>query len=80
MAVEVLLQRLRGEGGRDIADIINAAAAAGGSISREEIYVLCDYRDDRMLRGITRPAARITANLQSEGILPPSVAPMMKSV
>lgn len=79
-AVEMLLQRLRGEGRRDLADIINAAAAAGGSISREEIYVLCDYRDDRKLRGITRPAARITADLQSEGILPSSVAPMMKSV
>jgi hypothetical protein len=33
-AVEMLLQRLRGEGRRDIADIINAAAAAEGSISR----------------------------------------------
>ena len=55
-------------------------AASGGSISRDEIYVLCDYSDDRMLRGITRPAARITADLQSEGVLPASVEPMMKSV
>lgn len=79
-AVEMLLQRLRGEGRRDLADVINAAASAGGSISREEIYALCDYRDDRKLRGITRPTARIAADLQSEGALPPSVAPMMRSV
>jgi hypothetical protein len=79
-AVDMLLQRLRGEGRRDLADVINAAAASGGSISRDEIYVLCDYSDDRMLRGITRPTARITADLQSEGVLPASVEPMMKSV
>jgi hypothetical protein len=79
-AVDLLLQRLRGEGRRDLADVITAAAAAGGTISREEIYVICGYSEDRMLRGITRPTARITASLQAEKILPASVTPIMKPV
>jgi hypothetical protein len=76
-AVDVLLQRLRAEGRRDLADVITAAAAAGGTIGRDEIYAVCGYRDDRMLRGITRPTARITTEMQSAKLLPPSVTPMM---
>lgn len=79
-AVDMLLQQLRGEGRRDLADVITAAASAGGTISREDIYTLCDYREDRMLRGITRPTARITGDLQAARVLPPSVTPMMKPV
>jgi len=79
-AVDTLLQRLRSEGRRDLADVINEAARQGGTISRDEVYALCDYRDDRMLRGITRPTARITADLQSEKILPASVTPMLTSL
>jgi hypothetical protein len=76
-AVDMLLQRLREEGRRDLADVITAAAAEGGTIEREQVYAVCGYRDDRMLRGITRPTARITAELQSLQLLPPSVTPMM---
>jgi hypothetical protein len=45
-----------------------------------KIYVICGYSEDRMLRGITRPTARITASLQAEKILPASVTPIMKPV
>ncbi|QLQ39644.1 PIN-like domain-containing protein [Micromonospora robiginosa] len=79
-AVDMLLQQLRGEGRRDLADVITAAASAGGTISRENIYTLCGYHEDRMLRGITRPTARITADLQAAKVLPPSVTPMMAPV
>lgn len=79
-AVDLLLQRLRAEGRRDLADLILAAAAQGGTIGRDEIYAVCGYRDDRMLRGITRPATRITAELQAAKLLPHSITPMMKSI
>ena len=58
--------------------MIREAAALGGTISREILYGLCGYDDERMLRGFTRPAARITADLQREGLLVDSVAPILK--
>ncbi|MFF3869747.1 PIN-like domain-containing protein [Micromonospora sp. NPDC001898] len=76
-ALDMLLQRLLAEGRRDLADVITTAAAEGGTIGRDEIYAVCGYQDDRMLRGITRPTARITADLQSSKLLPPSVTPML---
>jgi predicted nucleic acid-binding protein len=79
-AVNTLLERLRAEGRRDLADVINEAARLGGTIGRDDIYALCGYRDDRMLRGITRPTARMTADLQAEKVLPGSVTPMLRSL
>ena len=51
------------------ADVIHVAAARGGQISRDGIYQVCGYEDDRMLRGFTRPTARITVDLQRAGIV-----------
>jgi hypothetical protein len=79
-AVDKLLERLRGEGRRELADVIIEAARQGGTISRDAVYVLCGYRDDRMLRGFTRPTARITADLQAEKLMPASVTPMLTSL
>ena len=63
-----LLNRLDQEGW-DHGDVILAAAMNGGTIDRSEVYAICGYDDDRMLRGFTRPAARITATLQAEGMV-----------
>ncbi|GLZ00382.1 PIN-like domain-containing protein [Actinoplanes sp. NBRC 103695] len=79
-AVLMLLERLRGEGRRDLADVIVEAARRGGTIDRDHIYALGGYDEERMLRGITRPTARITADLQSEGELPDPVTPMLKAL
>ncbi|MET0492948.1 MAG: hypothetical protein ABW000_07425, partial [Actinoplanes sp.] len=43
-------------------------------------YRLCGYDDERMLRGFTRPTARITADLEREGLLPGPVTPMLISL
>ena len=67
-AVAELLRRLDAEG-REQADVIRAAAEHGGVITREEIYDIGGYAEERMLRGFTRPSARITRDLQSEGLL-----------
>lgn len=76
-AVGELLRRLDAEG-QVQADVIREAAVLGGTISREILYGLCGYDDERMLRGFTRPAARITTDLQREGLLPDPVTPVLK--
>ena len=76
-AVTELLRRLDMEG-QVQSDVIREAAALGGTISREIVYELCGYNDERMLRGFTRPAARITAELQAEGLLAEPVTPVLK--
>lgn len=78
-AVRELLRRLDREG-REQADVIRHAAAEGGSISREKIYEIGGYSDDRMLRGFTRPAARITRYLQDESLLDGGVEPALTPV
>ncbi len=70
--VVALLESLETEGWEQ-ALVIREAASHGGRIDREEIYDLCDYDDDRMLRGFTRPAARITRDLQEAGLVAPGV-------
>jgi hypothetical protein len=79
-AVDLLLQRLRSEGRNDLVEIITEAARQGGTISRDEIYAFGHYQGDRMLRGFTRPTARITADLQKAKVLPPYVTPMLTSL
>jgi hypothetical protein len=79
-AVDKLIERLQAEGRRDLVDVINEAARLGGTVSRDAVYALCGYSDDRLLRGFTRPTARITADLQAEKLLPASVTPMLTSL
>jgi PIN like domain len=76
-AVVELLNRLDAEG-QVQADVIREAAVLGGTISREILYQLCGYDDERMLRGFTRPAARITGDLQRAGLLAGHVTPVLK--
>ena len=78
-AVRELLKRLDGEG-REQADVIRFAATEGGLISREKIYEIAGYDEDRMLRGFTRPAARITRDLQGEGVLEDGVEPILAPI
>lgn len=75
-AVNELLRRLEAEG-REQAQVIRFAAANDGTIDRELLYSICDYPPDRMLRGFTRPTARITKELQVEGMLDEGITPML---
>lgn len=70
--VFALLERLEAEG-REHALVIREAAKRGGRIDREDVYDVCGYDDDRLLRGFTRPAARITRDLQEAGLVAPYV-------
>jgi len=72
VGVFALLERLEKEGWEH-AMVIREAAARGGRIDRDDIYAVCGYDDDRMLRGFTRPAARTTRDLQAIGLVAPNV-------
>jgi hypothetical protein len=77
--VAALLERLETEG-REQADVIRVAAVHGGAINREDVYAICGYEDDRMLRGFTLPTTRITRELQQDGIVPEGVDPVLTTV
>lgn len=70
--VAQLLERLDVEG-LEQADVIRAAARSGGTVDRRVVYEIGSYDDDRMLRGFTKPTARITRDLQAEGVVPEGV-------
>jgi len=78
-AVHELLRRLELENWVH-ARIIRAAARQGGVIDREQVYEIAGYDEDRMLRGFTRPTARITKALQDEGLLSEAVEPALTTV
>jgi len=71
-----LLERLDAQADVQAA-VIRSAAAAGGRISREDVYDIGEYSDERMLRGFTRPARRVTADLQAEGVVAEGVSPIL---
>jgi rRNA-processing protein FCF1 len=74
--VDALLKRLDAEG-REQADVIREAAVLGGVIDRDAVYEIGEYEGERMLRGYTRPTARITRDLQAEGLVAEGVDPML---
>ncbi|MGL5811309.1 MAG: PIN-like domain-containing protein [Nocardioides sp.] len=78
-AVVELLSRLDAEGAIQ-AEVIRHAAANGGIIDRATVYSVGGFEPDRLLRGFTRPSARITRELQNEGLLSDSVEPMLTPV
>jgi len=77
--VAVLLERLESEG-REQAEVIRVAALRGGTINREDVYEICGYENDRMLRGFTLPTARITRDLQQDGIVAEGADPVLTTV
>lgn len=77
--VAALLERLETEG-RDQAEVIRFAAMHGGTIKREEVYEVCGFEDERMLRGFTLPTTRITRDLQQDGIVAEDVEPVLTTV
>ncbi len=75
-ALSALLERLDQEAPVQAAALRLAKPDQGGSVSREKVYELGDYADDRMLRGFTRPFRRLTVALQGEGAIPAGVSPI----
>ena len=74
--MSALLERLDQEAPLQAAALRLATADKGGRVSREKIYELGGFADDRMLRGFTRPFRRLTEVLQTEGVIPAGVSPI----
>jgi hypothetical protein len=77
--VHALFARLDAEGWKHGA-IIRTAAREGGSIGRDDVYRVAGYDDSRMLRGFTRPTARITQDLQADGVVVDGVEPALTPI
>ena len=75
-ALSALLECLDQEAPVQAAALRLATPDHGGRVSRETVYELGGYADDRMLRGFTRPFRRLTITLQGEGTIPAGVAPI----
>jgi len=65
-AVYELLRRLDAEEAPQ-SSVIQAAATQGGYITREDLFEVCGFAEERMLRGFTRPVSRITRGLVADG-------------
>ncbi len=61
-----------GDGGLGTRDGDPRGCSTRRSHHRDDIYAVCGYDDDRMLRGFTRPAARTTRDLQATGLVAPN--------
>jgi hypothetical protein len=72
-ALEALLSRLDIEAPVQASALRMATRENGGIVSRDDVYTLGSYDDDRMLRGFTRPFRRLTLSLQEEGVVPEAV-------
>lgn len=62
------------------ARVIRHAANHGGIVTREEIYELCDYGPDRMLKGFSRPVLRVVQVLAERGAIPAGLPPILQAV
>lgn len=65
---ERLFRRLEQQGPVQRGAILRAVQN-GGFVSRDEVYELGGYAPERTLRGFTRPATRVTRELQERGYL-----------
>ncbi|MGB8963075.1 MAG: hypothetical protein WCC38_14105, partial [Pseudonocardiaceae bacterium] len=74
------LTRLERDGGWVQAGAIRKALANGGTVSRAEIYAIGNYSADRMLRGFTRPANRIVAQMRAAGEIPSSAVDLLEPI
>jgi hypothetical protein len=77
--IQELLDRLAMEGKPQEA-IIRFAAEHGGFVSREKVYELAGYDEDRMLRGFTRPPNRIAQLLKDSGTVPEGAVDVLYAV
>lgn len=76
-AIEALFNGLSYEGYGNRVDVIRYAAEMDGRIEALSVYEICDYDDDRSLRGFTRPIKRISGNLVEQGAIPDSAVPVL---
>jgi hypothetical protein len=78
-AVTLLIERVERQAPARAAPLRLAIESDTGSVSREKVYELGGYSDDRMLRDFTRPFRRLTESLQEAGRLPQGLSPIFEA-
>ncbi|MEU1176870.1 PIN-like domain-containing protein [Streptomyces sp. NPDC005820] len=78
-ALHELFDRLAYEGYQNRVDVIRYAAEMNGFASALSVYEICDYDDDRTLRGFTRPVKRIAGQLRQLGKIPESAVSVLET-
>lgn len=78
-ALQELFDGLTYEGWGGRVNVIEYAAEMDGVASALDVYGICDYPDDRSLRGFTKPVTRITGLLRSLGKIPDSAVQVLKA-
>ena len=68
-AVERLFELLRSEEAVVQRAAIEEAAAGDGFVSRERVYELGGYPEERSLRGFTHPISRLSSAFRNEGLI-----------
>lgn len=76
-ALEALFNGLTYEGYGNRVDVIRFAADMDGPIEATSVYEICDYDDDRSLRGFTKPVRRISGKLMEQGVVPNTAVPVL---
>lgn len=51
-------------------EVVRVAHNNGGEVSRDDVFRIGGYPDDRQLKGFTRPCNRVTQKLRDAGKLP----------
>ncbi|MFI2758860.1 PIN-like domain-containing protein [Streptomyces echinatus] len=78
-AVQELFDRLTYEGYEDRVHVIKHAAEWDGFADADSVYIICEYDEDRTLRGFTRPVKRITDRLRQLGKIAETAVPMLET-
>ncbi|CAM5610541.1 PIN-like domain-containing protein [Streptomyces chartreusis] len=78
-AIQTLFRGLAYEGYGNRVDVIRYAAEMDGHVEAMSVYDICDYDDDRTLKGFTKPVKRISGNLRENGLIPDSAVEVLKA-
>ncbi|WP_448808466.1 PIN-like domain-containing protein [Agromyces bauzanensis] len=78
-SVRAVLRELDAQG-QIQASVIREAIELGGRISRARVYELDGRDEGQMLRGFTRPVKRVAAELETKGVIPTGLAPLLDAV
>ncbi|MDX3134033.1 PIN-like domain-containing protein [Streptomyces europaeiscabiei] len=78
-ALQELFDRLTYEGREDRVAVIKYATEMGGVAVAQSVYDICDYPDDRTLRGFTKPVTRITGAMRTAGKVPDSAVTVLEA-
>ena len=78
-ALSELLERLDSEGPVQ-AEVIRLAVDTDGFVSRDMVYGLGNYDEDRTLRGFTRPVNRLAEEFRERGLVEPDAIDVLAAV